>query len=101
VGSKKTRTCPYCLEEIGSGASRCKHCGAVLPVAPRKRKRNLLALFFFLTTVLLGILCWYQQGKIERQQNYIDRIERQMGNGDPSESHYFEESERAEGLDEP
>ncbi len=60
----------------------------------------MLALFFFLTTVLLGILCWYQQDRIERQQNRMDRLERQMDNGSPSGDRYFQEKESAENPDE-
>lgn len=61
----------------------------------------MLALFFFLTTVLLGILCWYQQDKIEKQQNRIERLQRQMDTSGPSESHYFEERESADNPDQP
>lgn len=78
MAAKETRSCPYCLEEVAFKATRCKHCGAVLTTQPKKRHRSYLAIFFFLTSVTLGIFCWYQQGVIARQRNHINRLERQL-----------------------
>lgn len=31
--SRKTKTCPYCAEEILAAAVKCKHCGSEVPAA--------------------------------------------------------------------
>lgn len=75
----KTKKCPHCFEEIPFKATRCKSCGATLIASKKRKKRNYLALFFFLASVVLGFFCWYQQGVIEDQRNEITNLEKQMG----------------------
>lgn len=62
------------MEEVPLRAIRCRYCGSNLAPTARKR-RNWLALFFFLTSLALGILCWYQQSQINIQRNRIDDLE--------------------------
>lgn len=64
---KQSAKCPFCMETIAAGASRCKHCHADLKIVAGKENKlkqfnNFRAGFiggvFF--TILLGFLIYFQ-----------------------------------------
>jgi len=63
---KQLTKCPYCLEPIAAGATRCKHCQADL-TANKKKSGVLKGLDNFRTgfltgvlfSLLLAVLAWY------------------------------------------
>lgn len=75
MGKPSTRTCPFCYEKVPVGASRCKFCGSTLPPYKRKRK-NLVTWFFFLTTVLFALLAFTWYDHMEQERNRADRLEK-------------------------
>ncbi|HOP07839.1 MAG TPA: hypothetical protein PLF13_11185 [candidate division Zixibacteria bacterium] len=52
---KQLTKCPFCLEPIAAGATRCKHCQADLS-SNRKKKAFIYKLNTFRTGFLTGVL---------------------------------------------
>lgn len=55
VVAKQLIKCPYCLEPIAAGATRCKHCQADLG-SRKKNRLSLKKLDNFRTGFLAGVL---------------------------------------------
>jgi hypothetical protein len=64
--AKQLQKCPFCLEPIMAGATRCKHCQADLAAAKSKKKSRLARYQTFrmgfltgmLFSLILAILAW-------------------------------------------
>lgn len=71
------RICPFCLETVPYRATRCKHCGSVLP-ASRKKRSSFVAFVLFLTSVTLGVFCIYLSEELNQERRQIDALERKI-----------------------
>ncbi len=54
--AKQLQKCPFCLEPIMAGATRCKHCQADLATARDQKKLHLKKYQTFRTGFLAGML---------------------------------------------
>jgi len=54
--AKQLQKCPFCLEPIIAGATRCKHCQADLTAGGKKKSSRLARLQTFRVGFLTGIL---------------------------------------------
>jgi len=54
--AKELQKCPFCLEPIMAGATRCKHCQVDLTAIGQEKRSRLAKLQTFKTGFLTGLL---------------------------------------------